>query len=332
MQPPAHQPCAHLTPAAVAALHALRASLTNTPTSWFANEDPCGGQAKCGNSDPARPCAWAGISCNARRVTDIILPCSSPFRCYNLEGSLPGALAGARELRTIVLQGNNIGEHGCQRQSRAAGDSWPATRCCCGQAGARRTLLLPSPPPLLPLSLWPTARAGGTLPAEWGQLQWLTELFLGGNKLTGTLQVCCQAAGPGHALLGACRLWQRGPGSRRARLAHHPHHSAQLRGGCGTSNCSTPADPPLPSPCVPPSTHPMQRAWGTLKNLEKLDLGSNNLGAPRRCARRLLALLALLPLLLCAPPGRRACCRCCCSRCAAVVPCPASCCRGRAPN
>ena len=102
---PPHPRCA------VAALLALRDSLTNLPPSWLASDDPCGGQPSCGGMLGTSDCAWTGIACRDGRVTEVALACLRA-RCYNLKGVLPGALAGASALQLIDLRGNSIGEPG----------------------------------------------------------------------------------------------------------------------------------------------------------------------------------------------------------------------------
>lgn len=166
------------TIAAVAALHALRASLTNVPDSWSAGDDPCGGQATCGGQYAGARCAWAGVACAGWRVTDIVLPCRSPFRCYNLGGTLPGALAGASELRSIVLQGNDIGaplrgrEKGVRGAPRRALPRLPPHSCSADRpahaARADRAAALPARPRRRPaaLGVGRAAPAGGALPGR----------------------------------------------------------------------------------------------------------------------------------------------------------------------
>lgn len=90
---------------AVAALLALRASLSNLPASWSSTNDPCGGAPDCGQQSE---CAWRGVVCEGGRVTEVRLPCLRG-RCYDLRGTLPGALAGATALKAIDFRGNSLG-------------------------------------------------------------------------------------------------------------------------------------------------------------------------------------------------------------------------------
>lgn len=144
----------------VAALLALRSSLSNTPPNWAASDDPCGGQPNCEGMPLAlNQCAWRGITCTNGRVTQIEVPCLRTM-CYNLRGSLPASLANASALQLIDLRGNSI--------DGGLPPEW-------GTLSSMMQLLLD----------WNYLK--GTLPSEYGNLTAVTYIGLQGNGLGGKL-------------------------------------------------------------------------------------------------------------------------------------------------
>ena len=85
---------------------ALRASLTNLPSTWYTSNDPCWDAS---SSSEAAPVPWTGVTCSdgaPQRVRALNLSCT-PL-CYTLGGTLPAELAGASALEIISLQSNRI--------------------------------------------------------------------------------------------------------------------------------------------------------------------------------------------------------------------------------
>lgn len=81
-------------------------------------------------------CAWRGVACRDGRVVEVALACLRA-RCYNLQGTLPGALAGASALEVIDLRGNSIGERGgCWMLGAAGLRRWARVGCRAAAAAA----------------------------------------------------------------------------------------------------------------------------------------------------------------------------------------------------